>query len=118
MNRMNEICDKCLTCHWYCDDVLEECKGQEEPCHEYSPCMEIRRAGELNGQTKRKIHGVFLNHEIEILDLVEDLGNQRNKNYETGRIEDIDLMIPILNGISDEVERYKEYIQEVIKENE
>lgn len=115
---MSEICDKCLTCHWYCDDVLEECKGQEEPCHEYSPCMEIRRAGELNGQTKRKIHYVFLNHEIEILDLVEDLGNQRNKNYETGRIEDIDLMIPILNGISDEVERYKEYIQEVIKENE
>lgn len=115
---MSEICDKCLTCHWYCDDVLEECKGQEEPCHEYSPCMEIRRVGELNGQTKRKIHDVFLNHEIEILDLVEDLGNQRNKNYETGRIEDIDLIIPILNGISDEVERYKEYIQEVIKENE
>lgn len=48
VNRMNEICDKCLTCHWYCDDVLEECKGQEEPCHEYSPCMEIRRVGELN----------------------------------------------------------------------
>lgn len=48
VNRMSEICDKCLTCHWYCDDVLEECKGQEEPCHEYSPCMEIRRAGEQN----------------------------------------------------------------------
>lgn len=48
VNRMNEICDKCLTCHWYCDDVLEECKGQEEPCHEYSPCMEIRRVGEKN----------------------------------------------------------------------
>ena len=48
VNRMSEICDKCLTCHWYCDDVLEECKGQEEPCHEYSPCMEIRRVGELN----------------------------------------------------------------------
>ena len=115
---MNEICDKCLTCHWYCDDVLEECKGQEEPCHEYSPCMEIRRVGEPNGQSKRKIHDACLNHESEILDLVGDLGNQRNKNYETGRIEDIDLMIPILNGISDEVERYREYIQEVIKENE
>lgn len=48
VNRMSEICDKCLTCHWYCDDVLEECKGQEEPCHEYSPCMEIRREGEQN----------------------------------------------------------------------
>lgn len=50
---MNEICDKCLTCHWYCDDVLEECKGQEEPCHEYSPCMEIRRVGEQD-EVKRK----------------------------------------------------------------
>lgn len=48
VDRMNEICDKCLTCHWYCDDVLEACKGQEEPCHEYSPCMEIRRVGEPN----------------------------------------------------------------------
>lgn len=45
---MSEICDKCLDCHWYRDDVLEECKGQEEPCHEYSPCMEIRRVGERN----------------------------------------------------------------------
>lgn len=48
VNRMSEICDKCLGCHWYRDDVLEECEGQEEPCHEYSPCMEIRRAGEQN----------------------------------------------------------------------
>lgn len=71
----------------------------------------------MNNQ-KAKIHDECLEHESDILDLVEDLGNQRNKNYETGRIEDIDLMIPILNGISDEVERYKEYIQEVIKENE
>ena len=58
---------------------------------------------------KAKIHDACLDHESEILDLVEDLGNQRNKNYETGRIEDIDLMIPILNGIEYEVERYREY---------
>lgn len=45
---MREICDKCITCHWYCDDVLEECKGQEEPCFEYSPCMEIRWEVEQN----------------------------------------------------------------------
>ena len=45
------------------------------------------------------------------------LGDQRVKNYETGEIEDLNLIIPILNGISDEVERYKEYIQEVIKKN-
>lgn len=47
---MSEICDKCLGFHWYRDDVLEECEGQEEPCHEYSPCMEIRRVGEQNEQ--------------------------------------------------------------------
>ena len=59
---MNEICDKCLTCHWYCDDVLEECKGQEEPCHEYSPCMEIRRVGE---PTDRFVEGnTFDNPEL------------------------------------------------------
>ena len=59
-----------------------------------------------------KIHDACLDHESEILDLVEMLGNQRNKNYETGRVEDIDLMIPILNGIEYEVERYREYIKE------
>lgn len=67
---------------------------------------------------KAKIHDACLDHESEIWDYVEMLGDQRIKNYETGEIEDLNLIIPILNGISDEVERYKEYIQEVIKENE
>ena len=35
-----EICWHCLHCHWYCDDVLEECRGQSEPCHEFKLCME------------------------------------------------------------------------------
>lgn len=52
-------------------------------------------------------------YEIHIWDYVEMLGDQRVKNYETGEIEDLNLIIPILNGISDEVERYKEYIREV-----
>ena len=61
---------------------------------------------------KAKIHDECLEHESDICDYVEMLGNQRVKNYETGEIEDLNLIIPILNGISDEVERYKEYILE------
>lgn len=67
---------------------------------------------------KAKIYDECLEHESDIWDYVEKLGDQRVKNYETGKIEDLDLIIPILNSISDEVERYKEYIQEVTKENE
>ena len=40
VNRMREVCWHCLRCHWYCDDVLEECRGQSEPCHEFKLCME------------------------------------------------------------------------------
>lgn len=39
-------------------------------------------------------------------------------NYKSGKIEDLDLLIPILNSISDEVERYREYIQEVKMSND
>ena len=66
--------------------------------------------------TKAMIHDDCLEHENDIWDFVEQLGDQRIKNYETGRIEDIDLIIPILNSISDEVERYMEYIREVKNE--
>lgn len=65
---------------------------------------------------KARIHDECLQHENDIWDYVEQLGDQRVKNYETGKIEDLNLIIPILNSISDEVERYKEYIQEVINE--
>ena len=68
--------------------------------------------------SKAIIYDQCLEHENDIWDYVEMLGDQRVKNYETGEIEDLNLIIPILNGISYEVERYKEYIQEVIKENE
>ena len=37
---MSEVCWHCLRCHWYCDDVLEECRGQSEPCHEFKLCTE------------------------------------------------------------------------------
>lgn len=62
---------------------------------------------------KAKIHDECLEHESGIWEYVEQLGDQRVKNYETGRIGDLDLIIPILNSISDEVERYKGYIREV-----
>lgn len=65
---------------------------------------------------KARIHDKCLEYEINILESVEQLENQRNKNYETGKIEDLDLIIPILNSISDEVERYKEYIRDAKKE--
>ena len=65
---------------------------------------------------KARIHDECLQHENDIWDHVEQLGDQRSKNYETGKIEDLNLIIPILNSILDEVERYKEYIQERINE--
>lgn len=65
---------------------------------------------------KVEIHDICLEHENNIWGYVEMLGDQRVKNYETGKIEDLDLLIPILNSISDEVERYKDYIREVQNE--
>lgn len=67
-------------------------------------------------KSKARIHDDCLEYESNIWDYVEQLGDQRVKNYESGRVEDIDLIIPILNSIADEVERYKEYIQEVKNE--
>lgn len=60
---------------------------------------------------KAKIHDECLEHESNIWDYVEMLGDQRVKNYETGEIEDLNLIIPILNGISDEVKRYENMIK-------
>ena len=67
--------------------------------------------------SKAIIYDQCLEHENDIWDYVEMLGEQRVKNYETGGIEDLNLIIPILNGISDEVERYREFIQEVKMNN-
>lgn len=63
--------------------------------------------------TKVMIHDACLEHESDIWEYLEQLGDQRVKNYESGKIEDLDLIMSILNRISDEVERYKEYIREV-----
>ena len=51
------ICDECAKCHWYSDDVLEECQGQEEPCHEYSEGILYRKwklTGIANGWLEQK----------------------------------------------------------------
>lgn len=65
---------------------------------------------------KARVHDDCLEHESTIWEYVEQLGDQRVKNYETGKIEDLNLMIPILNSIAYEVDRYKEYIREVMNE--
>lgn len=67
--------------------------------------------------TKVMIHDACLEHENDIWESVEQLSDQRVKNYESGKIEDLDLIIPILNSISDEVERYREYIREIKNEH-
>ena len=67
--------------------------------------------------TKAMIHDSCLEYENDIWESVEQLGDQRIKNYKSGKIEDLDLIIPILNSISDEVERYREYIREIKNEH-
>ena len=74
-----------------------------------------QRICEQNEKSKAIIHDECLEYESNIWNYVEQLGDQRVKNYESGKIEDIDLIIPILNSISDEVERYKEWIKWVGK---
>lgn len=39
---MKDISNKRLMCHWYCDEVLEECQGEEEPCHEFVLAREYK----------------------------------------------------------------------------
>ena len=66
--------------------------------------------------TKARIYDDCLEPDSAIWEYVEQLGDQRIKNYETGKIEDLDLIIPILNSIANEIERYREYIREVKNE--
>lgn len=66
--------------------------------------------------SKARIHDECLEFENNIWESVEQLGDRRVKNYESGKIDDLDLIIPILNDISYEVERYKEYIREAKNE--
>lgn len=65
----------------------------------------------LSASEKAMIHDQCLEYESGIWDSVESLGDQRVKNYETGEREDVNLIIPILNSIIEDCERYKEYIK-------
>lgn len=56
------------------------------------------------------IHDRCLDFENEIWESVENLGDQRVKNYESGEKDDLKFIITILNGIIEDCERYKEYI--------
>ena len=55
----DEVCDKCLKCHYYSDDVLEECQGQDKPCHEFSEGIAYRQwklTGIANGWLEQEPH--------------------------------------------------------------
>lgn len=97
------------------DREIEE-RRKDPEIRDVDICYGLNRAKEIirkqMNNLKVKIHDECLEHESDIWDYVEMLGDQRVKNYETGEIEDLNLIIPILNGISDEVKRYKEYILE------
>lgn len=64
---------------------------------------------------KAIIHDQCLEFESEIWESVESLGDQRVKNYESGKREDVNYIIPILNAIIEDCHRYKEYINSVNK---
>lgn len=64
----------------------------------------------LTRNEKVKIHDQCLEFESEIWESVESLGDQRVKNYESGEKDDLKFIIPILNEIIEDCERYKEYI--------
>lgn len=65
----------------------------------------------LNVTEKAIIHDQCLDFESDIWQSVENLGDQRVKNYETGDSSDIELITPILNEIIENCEEYKEYIK-------
>ena len=62
---MSEVCWHCLHCHWYCDDVLEECRGQSEPCHEFKLCME----------DIEKMQNKFEDRLVNVNDVIEAVDN-------------------------------------------
>lgn len=69
----------------------------------------------LTANEKAKIHDQCLDYESDIWESVESLGDQRVKNYESGERQDVNLIIPILNEIIENCDRYKEYIKSINK---
>ena len=59
-----------------------------------------------------KIHDEALEHELGILDYAEQISNLRVKMYEEKDKGQLVYIIPALNGLIDEAEKYKEWIKE------
>lgn len=59
-----------------------------------------------------KLHDEALEHEHSILDYTEQISNLRVKMYEERDKEQLYYIIPALNGLIDETEKYKEWIKE------
>lgn len=70
VSRMSEVCWHCLRCHWYCDDVLEECRGQSEPCHEFKLCME----------DIEKMQNKFEDRLVNVNDVIEAVDKHTREN--------------------------------------
>ena len=70
VSRMSEVCWHCLRCHWYCDDVLEECRGQSEPCHEFKLCME----------DIEKMKNKFEDRLVNVNDVIEAIDKHTREN--------------------------------------
>lgn len=65
-----EVCWHCLHCHWYCDEVLEECRGQSEPCHEFKLCME----------DVEKMQNKFEDRLLNVNDVIEAVDNHTRED--------------------------------------
>lgn len=78
----------------------------------------MNKSNFMDVNEKAKIHDRCLEYESDIWDFVEDLGDQRVINYESGRKEDLNIIIPILNSIIEAANDYKDYIRELLSEGE
>lgn len=59
-----------------------------------------------------KLHDEALEHEIWILDHTEQISNLRVKMYEKKDKKQLSYIVPALNGLIEEAEKYKEWIKE------
>ena len=87
-----EVCWHCLHCHWYCDEVLEECRGQSEPCHEFRLCNEDVK----NMENKFEDRLVNVNDVIEAVDKHTREDGTLDEDIGTILVEDIELQVELV----------------------
>ena len=63
-----------------------------------------------------KLHDDALEHEYSILGYTEQISDLRVKMYEEKDKEQLAYIIPALNSLIDEAEKYKEWIKEKVAE--